>query len=130
MALKLREMGYDNVYCLSGGYREWVKAQWPVETVGGVAKKECITCHNDVTPGIVADWKVSKHAQHDVSCSVCHGDIHASGIDTDKVLPLNPDRCGMCHQIRAEQFKKGKHSLAWGCRAPRACPSLLLCTRT
>jgi len=113
VALKLKEMGYKNVSCLKGGYREWVKAQWPVEQVGGATKKECITCHNDVTPGIVADWKVSKHAQHEVTCAVCHGDHHASPEDADKVLPINPDRCGMCHQIQADQFKHGKHSLAW-----------------
>jgi hydroxylamine dehydrogenase len=113
VALQLKEMGFNNVSCLKGGYREWVKAQWPVEQVGGAAKKECITCHSDVTPGIVADWKVSKHAQHEVTCAVCHGDHHASPEDADKVLPINPDRCGMCHQIQADQFKHGKHSLAW-----------------
>jgi hypothetical protein len=114
VALTLKEMGFKNLYCLRGGYREWVKAQWPVEAVGGNVKQECITCHNDVTPGIVADWKVSKHAQHEVTCAVCHGDRHASSEDASKVLPINPDRCGMCHQIKADQFKKGKHSLAWG----------------
>mgnify|MGYP007027659236 CR=1 FL=1 len=33
----------------------------------------CITCHKDISPGQVADWKSSKE---DVTCSVCQGEGH------------------------------------------------------
>lgn len=31
MALKLKEMGYANVYALKGGWNEWEAAGFPVE---------------------------------------------------------------------------------------------------
>jgi len=37
---------------------------------GGV----CVKCHKSVSPGVVADWQASKHAQNDVDCATCHGD--------------------------------------------------------
>jgi len=76
-------------------------------------RQECVTCHTSVTPGIVADWKASKHSQVEVSCSVCHGEHHSTAEDVHMSLPLNPDRCTMCHQVQGDQFKRGKHALAW-----------------
>jgi len=113
VALQLKELGFKDVHCLKGGYREWVKAQWPVENKGTEPKKECVTCHMDVTPAIVEDWKLSRHAKQEVTCAVCHGDHHTSAIDTEQTMPVHPDRCGMCHQTQSEQFKKGKHARAW-----------------
>ena len=34
--------------------------------------KACITCHQNVTPGQVADWKDSRHAHAGISCIDCH----------------------------------------------------------
>ena len=43
--------------------------------------KACITCHQNVTPGQVADWKDSRHAHAGISCIDCHqvaeGEPHA-----------------------------------------------------
>lgn len=85
-------------------------------------RQECVTCHTDVTPGIVSDWKLSKHSKNEVSCSVCHGDRHMSENDVDKVVPMNPERCIVCHQVRGDQFKAGKHALAW--RSMKAMPTI------
>jgi len=49
--------------------------------------QECIECHQQVTPGIVTDWQLSKHSQNDIDCSVCHGDQHISMLH---------DRCREC----------------------------------
>ncbi|MFZ7110838.1 MAG: multiheme c-type cytochrome [Desulfatiglandales bacterium] len=76
-------------------------------------KKECIACHTDVTPGIVSDWKASAHSKHEVGCSVCHGAMHTNAEDVDRVLPVNADRCQMCHQVQGDQFRAGKHAKAW-----------------
>ena len=53
--------------------------------------QECIDCHQQVTPGIVVDWQLSKHSQNAIDCTVCHGD----------------------HSTQVEQFSKGKHAFAW-----------------
>ena len=34
--------------------------------------KACITCHQQTTPGQVADWKDSRHAHAGISCIDCH----------------------------------------------------------
>lgn len=73
----------------------------------------CIECHKDITPNIVSDWQMSKHAQNDVDCSVCHGDQHTGMNDVEKVELPTPETCANCHEEQVEQFKKGKHSLAW-----------------
>ena len=112
MALQLKELGFKNVYCLKGGYREWIGANLPIEKKWTI-KAECVTCHTSVTPGIVADWKLSKHAEYEVSCSVCHGEQHMSSEDVHKVGRMKPQRCAMCHQVQGDQFQAGKHALAW-----------------
>jgi hydroxylamine dehydrogenase len=112
VALQLKELGFKNVYCLKGGYREWVGANLPIEKKWTI-KAECVTCHTSVTPGIVADWKASKHAEFEVSCSVCHGEQHMSDADVHKAGRMKPERCAMCHQVQGDQFKAGKHALAW-----------------
>jgi hydroxylamine dehydrogenase len=74
---------------------------------------QCIECHSKVTPNIVSDWKLSKHSQLDVTCATCHGDQHTSADDVAKVKIPTPDTCATCHQTQVEQYKKGKHSMAW-----------------
>jgi hypothetical protein len=75
--------------------------------------QECVQCHKKTTPNIVSDWQLSKHSQNDVDCSVCHGDGHKDPYDVDKVQIPTPDTCADCHDEKVEQFKKGKHALAW-----------------
>lgn len=108
------------MYCLEGGLNEWIDKGCPVETKWTI-KAECVKCHTSVTPGIVADWKSSRHSQRDVSCSVCHGAKHMSEEDTDLVTPVNADKCATCHQIQGDQFKAGKHAKAWA--AMKAMPT-------
>jgi hydroxylamine dehydrogenase len=112
VALQLKEMGFSKVYALRGGYRDWLLGGHPIEKKW-TARPECVACHTDVTPEVVADWEVSKHAEFEVTCSVCHGEHHMSEEDVEKVPRMKPDRCGMCHQVQWDQFRKGKHALAW-----------------
>ena len=37
--------------------------------------KACITCHQQITPGQVADWKDSRHAHAGISCIDCHQNL-------------------------------------------------------
>ena len=88
----------------------------------GVYAKECTDCHNNITPGIVSDWKISKHNKEGVGCSDCHGDKHTSAADAKNAAIPTPATCGKCHAERVEQFKVGKHAAAWA--AMKAMPTI------
>jgi hypothetical protein len=75
--------------------------------------QDCVTCHKKTTPGIVADWQLSKHSKKQVDCSVCHGADHRSAQDVAKAQIPTPDTCASCHEPRVKQFKAGKHAAAW-----------------
>lgn len=83
---------------------------------------QCVECHSKVTPNIVSDWKLSKHSQAEITCVACHGDQHTSASDVSKVKLPTPDTCATCHSTQVEQYKKGKHALAWA--AMKAMPTI------
>ncbi|MGO9125948.1 MAG: multiheme c-type cytochrome [Terriglobales bacterium] len=83
---------------------------------------QCIDCHSKVTPNIVSDWKLSKHSQVEVTCVACHGDQHSSASDVSKARIPTPETCATCHLTQVEQFRKGKHSIAWA--AMKAMPTI------
>ncbi len=74
---------------------------------------DCVDCHAKITPGVVSDWRLSKHSQNGIDCSVCHGDDHHSAADVAKVKIPTPETCAPCHSTQVEQFKSGKHAAAW-----------------
>ena len=82
----------------------------------------CIDCHSRKTPNIVSDWKLSKHSGVDVTCVTCHGDRHNSDTDAANVNIPTPDTCEQCHATQVQQFKKGKHAMAWA--AMKAMPTI------
>jgi hypothetical protein len=89
--------------------------------VTGALAQNCVECHEGagiftarkVTPGIVADWELSKHSQNGVDCSVCHGTEHQSYEDVAKAKIPTPETCGNCHEEKLAQFTAGKHAHAW-----------------
>ncbi len=84
-----------------------------VSTIVLADGENCIQCHSKVTPNIVKDWKLSKHYQNDVDCSVCHGDEHTTMKDFAKAEIPTPETCATCHEEQVDQFMAGKHSHAW-----------------
>ncbi len=86
------------------------------------AGEKCVECHSKTTPNVVSDWKVSKHSGAGVGCQACHGSEHVSADDAAKARIPTADTCGQCHADRLEQFKKGKHALAWA--AMEAMPTI------
>ncbi|MCK5091968.1 MAG: hydroxylamine oxidoreductase, partial [Gammaproteobacteria bacterium] len=73
----------------------------PVASVVGEFKGEqCIECHQGVTPGIVNDWRKSRHSQaaQVVFCNDCHGSDH------EQLSMPTPDVCGSCHNKQHDQF--------------------------
>jgi len=71
------------------------------DTIQGVLEMaQCIQCHEAITPGIVNDWKASRHSQvnEPVTCPDCHGSDHQQ-----LHLPT-PEVCGGCHDKQHGEF--------------------------
>lgn len=79
----------------------------------GVYAQECVECHKTITPNIVSDWNLSEHSKNDVTCATCHGNLHKTAADVDKVKIPTPETCATCHEEKVNQFKAGKHAAAW-----------------
>ncbi len=72
---------------------------------------ECVLCHTVQTPGIVKDWKRSRHSQPGktasmekeevVTCNKCHGNDHAN------LKMPDTNVCGGCHPEKLAQHKSG-----------------------
>ncbi|MDP2209595.1 MAG: multiheme c-type cytochrome [Bacteroidota bacterium] len=88
---------------------------------GGLTAQTCVECHKKTTPNIVTDWQLSKHSQNDITCSTCHGKEHNSATTVELVKIPTPEKCAECHDEKVEQYKKGKHALAWA--AMKAMPT-------
>ena len=94
----------------------------PAAPAAPPAQEPCVDCHQQTTPGAVADWRVSRHADAGVTCSTCHGSGHTRADDAAKAEIPTPDTCAVCHDAQVAQFKKGKHALAW--TAMKAMPTI------
>ncbi len=72
------------------------------DSVQGIFESElCVQCHEGITPGIVIDWRASRHAQGEnpVYCSDCHGNDH------QQLRLPTPGVCGNCHQKQHSEFQ-------------------------
>jgi hydroxylamine dehydrogenase len=72
---------------------------------GRFSGQECVECHTGLTPGIVNDWRSSRHAapapgKEPVTCATCHGDDHQA-----LAFPT-PETCGQCHTKQHAQFQE------------------------
>ncbi len=70
----------------------------------------CISCHQERTPGLFQAWVESKHAKNGVNCVTCHIDHQAASEQKSMVFPK---KCGECHKKQLEEFRKGRHSIAF-----------------
>ena len=95
--------------------------------------KNCITCHRDIAPGIVDDWKNSRHGHVGVSCVDCHAveadsptailhedifdmsDYDTSLLNRDLHISVlvPPSTCARCHAEEHEQFANSGHFRAY-----------------
>lgn len=76
----------------------------------------CITCHEKHNPGLVEQWKGSKHATTEktnkATCEKCHGSAHRTDEDANLAKMPTAKTCMMCHVKEYRSFNKGKHALA------------------
>ncbi|MBI5740169.1 MAG: cytochrome C [Nitrospirae bacterium] len=85
---------------------------------GGMAsaatpKSACVECHKKVTPGVVQQHLEGAMSKKGVDCSSCHGSDHQKMDDPQLAKMPTPETCAKCHKNRVDQFKEGKHNLAW-----------------
>ncbi len=107
------------VVCLLVG---WVWGPAQALGAGTDVNAKCVECHAKVTPNVVNDWKLSEHAGLGIGCDSCHGSDHTQFADAKEAKLPTAETCGHCHGDRLEQFKKGKHALAWA--AMEAMPTI------
>ena len=85
-------------------------------------ENDCVGCHEENSPGIVADWRASRHSQMGVDCATCHRGAHTTAGTPDETGMPTAETCAMCHQNRVDEFMAGKHALAWA--AMNAMPTI------
>jgi hypothetical protein len=81
------------------------------------ASKECVECHAEENPGIVAHWEGSTHAEKGVGCLECH---QATLEEADSYLHhgqqiatiVTPRDCGRCHDHEEMEFAASHHAAA------------------
>jgi hypothetical protein len=79
------------------------------------ASRQCVDCHANESPGIVAHWKGSTHAVKGVACIECHeakeGD--PDGFEHYGVFMatlVTPKDCGRCHETEFAEFTRSHHA--------------------
>ncbi len=83
----------------------------------GAESERCVGCHKDNTPGIVAQWRDSKHAAQGVGCWECHGaDAKDPGAfphgGATIVTAVTPKACEVCHGEISAEFQESHHAAA------------------
>jgi len=89
----------------------------PPHIVAPVASRKCVECHDKETPGIVAHWKGSTHAEKGVACFDCHmaeqGDADAFNHEGQLIATLvTPLDCSRCHPREFDEFTASHHAKA------------------
>ncbi len=79
--------------------------------------RQCVDCHGQTTPGVVAHWRGSTHAETGVSCVECHqaedGDADAYPHYGQQIATVvTPRDCSRCHAEVAQEFEGSHHAAA------------------
>jgi hydroxylamine dehydrogenase len=79
--------------------------------------QKCLVCHMQKTPGIVAQWRSSKHAREGVGCWECHsataaesGAFEHQGATITTVI--TPNACAGCHGEIVAENQRSHHAEA------------------
>jgi len=73
----------------------------------------CVTCHKVENPGIVDQWQSGAMGKSGMDCVNCHGSQHVDENDVNEALIPTPNTCASCHKTQVDQYRAGKHALAW-----------------
>ncbi len=86
-------------------------------TWGHPAGEDCLKCHRENSPLLVAQWEDSPHAEIGVNCMDCH---QAGQDDPDAITHhgqtvstlVSPLDCGRCHEQEYNQHRGSTHAKA------------------
>jgi hypothetical protein len=78
------------------------------------SEEDCITCHESDTPGVVEQWRQSRHSGEGVGCYDCHRarKDDPSGFDHNDfrvTAVVTPNHCGKCHPKAVREFRESLH---------------------
>jgi len=79
------------------------------------ASAACIECHAEAMPGLVMEWRQSRHFAAKVGCFECHA---AAASDPDAMehngytisVIVSPKDCAKCHPVPAAEFAASHHA--------------------
>jgi len=77
----------------------------------------CVACHEHTTPGVVGQWRNSKHSENEVGCLECHSasapepDAFEHWTETIAII-VSPSDCARCHDHEYSQQKGSHHAKA------------------
>ncbi len=82
-------------------------------------QSDCQSCHSKTSPGIVSQWKGSKHGAAGIDCLACH---QAAKTDPDAfehnghliATIVSPKDCAQCHEQQEKEFSASHHANAAG----------------
>lgn len=89
----------------------------PAGTLAALSKESraCVSCHEKATPGIVAQWRSSRHARQGVACWECHnasakepGAFAHEGATV--LMVVTPNACASCHGDIVNEFLHSHHA--------------------
>ncbi|MFQ6007345.1 MAG: multiheme c-type cytochrome [Candidatus Zixiibacteriota bacterium] len=75
----------------------------------------CVECHEEQMPGLVKEWRYSRHYAADVGCFECHaaqiGDPDAFEHNGYNIaIIVSPKDCAKCHQMEFDEFQASHHA--------------------
>lgn len=75
----------------------------------------CVECHEEGMPGLVKEWRYSRHYAANVGCYECHAadpkDPDAFEHDGHSIAVIvSPKDCSKCHADEFEEFDKSHHA--------------------
>ena len=99
---------------IEGGKQRFVDESTAIVTSDN---KDCVTCHEVKTPGIIGQWKESLHAEQGIGCLDCHkaaeGDVDAHLHEGRLIATIvSPKDCAKCHEAETKEFAASHHATA------------------
>lgn len=79
------------------------------------ANKDCVSCHDTKSPGIVDQWRESLHSKTGIGCMDCHGakkgEIDSFEHEGSIISTIvSPKDCSKCHKREFKEFQASHHS--------------------
>jgi hydroxylamine dehydrogenase len=85
--------------------------------LGAEQQETCLGCHEEVSPGIVAQWRSSSHGEMEITCDYCHqsekSDLDAFEHNGYTIASIvSPKDCAECHETEYDEQKGSHHAKA------------------